>query len=131
MAKHTHQGHRVFTVNFHIVFCPKYRKRILTGPVRARLEELFREKIAALRGEVGAMEVMPDHVHLFVRMTPDYAPRDIVRHVKGYSSRVIRQEFPALRWMPALWSPSYFLGSTGHVSSSVVLDYIERQNGMD
>jgi putative transposase len=127
--QHRHQGHRVFTVNYHIVFCPKYRKRILVGPVRVRLKDLFRQKIAALGGEIGAMEVMADHVHLFVRMTPDYSPREIVRHIKGYSSRVIRAEFPHLRWMPALWSPSYFLGSTGHVSSSVVQEYIERQRG--
>lgn len=129
-SKHTHDNGRVFTVNYHIVWCPKYRRRILVGTVRTRLEELIRERITDLNGEVGALEVMPDHVHLFCRMTPDLAPCEIVRRVKGYTSRVLRQEFPELRIMRSLWTPSYFLGTTGHTSSSVVQEYIERQQGI-
>lgn len=129
-AKHTHDNGRVFTVNYHIVFCPKYRKKVLTGNIRLRLNELIAEKITELGGTIGALEVMPDHVHLFVSMTPNYAPCEVVRRVKGYSSRVLRQEFPELRWMRSLWTPSYFLGTTGHTSSSVVQEYIERQKGI-
>lgn len=129
--KHTHQGHRVYTINYHIVFCPKYRRRVLVGPVRLRLMELLAERVNALGGEIGAMEVMPDHVHLFVRVTPDICGTKIVQMVKGYTSRVLRQEFPHLRNMRSLWTRSHFIGSTGHTSSSVVQEYIARQNGMD
>lgn len=128
-AKHTHDNGRVFTVNYHIVFCPKYRKRCLDGPVRLRLDELIRERVTELGGEAVALEVMPDHVHLFCSMTPNLAPCEVVRRVKGYTSRVLRQEFPELRWMRSLWTPSYFLGTTGHTSSSIVQEYIERQQG--
>ncbi len=129
-SKHIHDNGRVFTVNYHIVFCPKYRRRVLVGDVRLRLDALIRERISDLGGEVGALEVMPDHVHLFCQMTPNLAPCEVVRRVKGYTSRVLRQEFPHLRNMRSLWTPSYFLGTTGHTSSSVVQEYIERQTGI-
>src|SRR5665213_1348009 len=101
-SKHTHDNGRVFTVNYHIVWCPKYRRKVLIGAIRFRLNELITEKITELGGEIGALEVMPDHVHLFCRMTPNLAPCEIVRRVKGYTSRVLRQEFPELRWMRSL-----------------------------
>lgn len=137
-SKHTHDNGRVFTVNYHIVFCPKYRRPVLVGDVRLRLDALIRERITELGGETGALEVMPDHVHyhvhyhvhLFCRMTPNLAPCEVVRRIKGYTSRVLRQEFPELRWMRSLWTPSYFLGTTGHTSSSVVQEYIEWQRGI-
>lgn len=129
MSKHTHQGHRVYTINYHLVWCPKYRRKVLVGPVRTRLGELLTECVTALGGEVGAMEVMPDHVHLFIRITPDIAGTKIVQMVKGYTSRVLRQEFPHLRTMRSLWTRSHFIGTTGHTSSSVVQEYIERQTG--
>ena len=128
--KHTHQGHRVYTICYHIVFCPKYRRRVLIGPVRTRLTELLHERVEYLGGTIGAVEVMPDHVHLFVRITPDICGTKIVQMVKGYTSRVLRQEFPHLRNMPSLWTRSHFIGSTGHTSSSVVQDYIARQSGI-
>lgn len=131
MGKHTHQGHRVFTINYHIVWCPKYRRKVLVGPVRARLNQLLVERVTALGGTVGAMEVMPDHVHLFVQITPDITGTKIVQMVKGYSSRVLRQEFPHLRRMPSLWTRSHFIGSTGHTSSNIVREYIARQTGME
>ncbi len=129
-AKHTHDNGRVFLVNYHVVFCPKYRRKVLVGPVRERLLELLHQRITELGGEVVAVEARPDHVHLFISMTPNYAPCEIVRLVKGYTSRVLRQEFPELRRMRSLWTPSYYLGTTGHTSSSVVQEYIERQTGV-
>jgi putative transposase len=104
-SKHTHQGHRVYTI---------------VGPVRARLNELLIERVTALGGTVGAMEVMPDHVHLFVQVTPDISGTKIVQMVKGYSSRVLRQEFPHLRRLPSLWTRS----------SDIVKQYIARQTGI-
>ncbi len=125
-----------------MVWCPKYRRPVLTGRVASRLEALIRsavtggEKAAALDAEVIALEVMPDHVHLFVSVPPTYAPQHLANQIKGYSSRVLRQEFPALKSrLPALWSRSYFadgtsaVASTGVVSSETVKAYIEAQKG--
>jgi len=79
-------GNRVYNLNYHIVFCPKYRRKCLVGDVKERCEVLIREKVAELGGEVVALEIMPDHVHLFVAVAPDHAPNFIVSQVKGTTS---------------------------------------------
>ncbi len=122
-------GNRVHNLNYHIVFCPKYRRKCLVGNLAVRCEELMRAKCAELGCEVVALEVMPDHVHLFIAATPYFAPNHIIAQVKGYTSRVLRQEFPDLLKMPSLWTRSYFVGAVGHVSDSVVQAYIENQKG--
>ena len=127
---HRKTRNRVYTVNYHFVFCPKYRRRCLVGPVKERIEALIRQKITDLGGEVVALEVLPDHVHLFAAITPDLAPNQIVAQVKGVTSRLCRQEFPHLLKMPSLWTRSYFVSTVGHVSDSVVRAYIENQKGM-
>jgi putative transposase len=86
-------------------------------------------KCAELDCEVVALEIMPDHIHLFLAAKPDIAPNHIVAQVKGYTSRLLRQEFPLLLKMPSLWTRSYFIGAVGHVSDSVVKAYIENQKG--
>ena len=122
-------GSRVYNLNLHIVFCPKYRRKCLTGSIGARCEALIREKCAELACDVAALEIMPDHVHLFLSVSPDLAPNHIIAQVKGYSSRVLRQEFPELLKMPSMWSRSYYVGAVGHVSQTVVQAYIENQKG--
>src|ERR1019366_349832 len=113
-AKTRKSGNKVYVVNYHIVFCPKYRRKCLVGEVKARVEQLIRQKVTELCGEIIALETMPDHVHLFVAMTPDLAPNHIVAQVKGLTSRVCRQEFPHLLKMPSLWTRSYFLSTIGY-----------------
>ena len=112
----------------HLVCCPKYRRRILGGRVAARCGELL-EQIADERGwQIVAKEVMPDHVHLFVRVGPTDAPAQIVRAFKGRTARVLRAEFPYLRnRAKVLWSPSCFAASVGYVSESTVRRFIEHQ----
>lgn len=122
-------GNRVHNLNLHIVFCPKYRRKCLTGEVAKRCDALLRQKCAELDCEVSALEILPDHVHLFVAVTPDLAPNHLIAQVKGYTSRVLRQEFPLLLKMPSLWTRSYYVGAVGHVSQTVVQAYIENQKG--
>lgn len=106
----------VFNLSYHIVFCPKYRHKVLVGDVETRLIE--------------TMEVMPDHVHLFVTSDPTRCVAEIVNRLKGVSSRLLRQEFRHLvSKMPTLWSRSYYAGTVGHVSESTVEKYIENQKG--
>ncbi len=118
----------VYNLQFHLVWCSKYRKSVLLGAVAARLEALLREKAAALDLTLEGIEIMPDHVHLCVASDPTLAPQYLANQFKGYSSRVLRQEFAHLRTqLPSLWSRSYYIGSAGHVSADTIRRYIEQQ----
>lgn len=120
----------VYNLNLHFVWCPKYRKPVLVGRVADRLRELTVEKSAQLGVEVLALEVMPDHVHLFLAVPPTDAPQFYANQFKGYTSRVLRLEFPHLKsTLPSLWSRSYYVGSAGHVSSETIEKYIANQRG--
>jgi putative transposase len=120
----------VFTLKVHRVWCPKYRYPVLTGPVTDRLRALLTVKAAELDASIEAQEVMSDHVHLFLSYPPIYAVAHLVNQFKGDTSRVLRQEFPALRSrMPSLWSRSYYAGAVGHVSEATVRRYIDAQQG--
>lgn len=118
----------VSTLHYHLVWCPKYRRPVLGGPVAARLTELLHERAAALGADIEGLEVMLDHVHLFVSAPPTVAPQFLANQFKGYTSRVLREEFPWLkRRLPSLWSRSYYVGSAGHVSAETIRRYIADQ----
>ena len=118
----------VYNLNLHFVWCPKYRKPVLTGVVEARLKELLHEKAAALTVEIKGLDSMPDHVHLFVACDPTHAPQFLANQCKGYTSRVLRQEFAHLRsQLPSLWSRSYYVGAAGTVTDATIRRYIEQQ----
>jgi len=118
----------VFNLHLHMVWCPKYRRPVLVDAVALRLDELLREKAKELNAEVEGLEIMPDHVHLFLSVPPTDAPQHYANQFKGYTSRVLRQEFPHLKSrLPSLWSRSYYVGSAGHVSADVIKRYIEEQ----
>lgn len=120
----------VFSLKFHVVWCPKYRRSVLVQPVDERLKELLTE-IAAEHGFIiHTMEVMPDHIHLFVEADPTRSVAEIVNRFKGTTSRLLREEFPHLRRkLPTLWSRSYFAASVGAVSEAAIRKYIESQKG--
>lgn len=90
---------------------------------------MLRAKAQELGAQIQGLEVMPDHVHLFVETDPTLAPAHIAAQFKGYTSRVLREEFPHLRRMPSLWSRSYYIGSVGRVSEATVRKYIAEQKG--
>lgn len=118
----------VSNLHYHLVWCPKYRLKVLAGDVAERLKILLCEKAEALDVTIEGLEVMPDHVHLFFNAPPTAAPQFYANQFKGYTSRVLRQEFPHLRSrMPSLWSRSYYVGSAGHVSADVIRKYIVTQ----
>jgi putative transposase len=117
----------VSSPGLHVVWCPKHRRRILGGRVARQLGELLEQVADEHAWQIVAKEVMPDHVHLFVRVGPTDAPAAMVRAFKGRTARVL-QEFPHLRnHAKVLWSPSYFAASVGYVSESTVRRYIEHQ----
>ncbi|GAA0931012.1 IS200/IS605 family transposase [Streptomyces thermoalcalitolerans] len=118
----------VYDLGLHVVWCPKYRRPVLGGRVAVRLEELIRQKADERGWEIVALDVMPDHVHLFVKHDPKSSASYVANQFKGFTSRVLRAEFPHLRsQLPTLWSSSYFAASVGAVSANTVRRYIDTQ----
>jgi putative transposase len=126
--EYQHERHTVHLVVYHMIWCPKRRRKILIGAIKARLEQLLRE-LASERGwTILELAIEPDHVHLFLRGDPYTAPSDIARLFKGRSSHVLREEFPELLKLPSLWTHSFFVSTAGNVSQEVIQRYIERQS---
>jgi putative transposase len=118
----------VFSVKYHFVWCPKYRRNVLTGEIADELRSLLDQKGQELNAMIEALEIMPDHVHLFVPSDPTEAPQRLANQFKGYTSRLLRQRFPQLRSrLPSMWSRSYQVGTIGHVSEASVRRSIEAQ----
>jgi putative transposase len=129
-SRYTKNAGAVFNLSYHIVFCPKYRLKVLVGEVEQRLKHVLYATAQQYGVLIETMEVMPDHVHLFVTSDPTRCVAEIVNRLKAASSRILRQEFPHLvSRMPTLWSRSYYAGAVGHVSESTVKKYIENQKG--
>lgn len=115
-------------MGFHIIFCPKYRRKVLVDGIDERLKVLLLEKAADLDIQIEKMEVMPDHVHLFIKSRPTLAIHHIINQLKGYSSVILRREFPKLKSrLPTLWTRSYYVESIGHISEETITRYIEDQ----
>jgi putative transposase len=123
--KHTNTV--VFLINYHFVWCPARRRKILTGPVEKDLRKLLSAKVAELGCEILAMEIMPDHVHLFLNCPPTLSPSDVMFWLKGYSSRILREKYASLRRMPSMWTRSFLVSTAGNVSSNTVQKYIAEQ----
>ncbi|MFI0780323.1 IS200/IS605 family transposase [Streptomyces sp. NPDC021212] len=116
------------TADFTVIASPKYRRPVLGGRVAERLDELIRHKADERGWEIVALEVMPDHVHLFVKHDPKSSASFVANQFKGFTSRVLREEFPHLKSrMPTLRSSSYFAASVGAVSADTVRQYIDSQ----
>ena len=130
--KKYHKNHSiVYSCQYHVVFCPKYRRKVLKPPIDVRLKELFLEKQQDYGYEVIEMEVMPDHVHLLLDADPQIGINKIVRDIKGYTSHTIRKEFPWMKKrLPSLWTRSKFISTVGAVSLEIVKQYIEDQKGV-
>lgn len=118
----------VYNIGYHLIWCPKYRRKVLIGQIEKRLKELLYKKGKEIKIEIKTMEVMPDHIHLFIKTDPTDSPHRIVQQLKGYTSRLLRQEFVELRSrLPTLWTRSYYCESVGHISEETVKKYIEEQ----
>ena len=117
----------VHSAKYHLIRCPKYRRRVLVGRVEARLEEIIVAAVAELGASIIEVEVMPDHVHLLVEIPPTVALSRFIGLLKGRSSRLLRDEFAHLRRLPALWSPSWFVSTVGGAPLEVVRRYVENQ----
>jgi putative transposase len=111
-----------------VVWCPKYRRKVLTGNIELRLKELIQETCEELQCELIELELMPDHVHLLVEVDPQFGIHKLIKAIKGKTSRILRKEFPILTTkLPTLWTNSYFVSTVGGAPLAVIKQYIENQ----
>jgi putative transposase len=121
----------VYSCQYHVIFCPKYRRKVLTDAIAARMRELVLAKQAEYGYTVIEMEVLPDHVHLLLDVDPRAGINVVVGKIKGFTSHELRNEFPWLKKrLPTLWTRSKFISTVGAVTLDVVQQYIESQKGV-
>lgn len=115
-------------LNYHFVFCPRYRRKIfLQADVEQRFKELVHEGCEELQIVIVALECDKDHTHMFLNALPSLSPADMMAKMKGVTSQKLREEFPHLRHLPSLWTRSYFVSTAGNVSSETIKRYVEQQ----
>ena len=126
----THGRGYVYSLQYHIVWCTKYRKRILASGLDEEVKAHLWITAENLQAKILAMEVMPDHVHLLLDIDPTIGVNMVVSRIKGKTSNVLNREFPELRRkLPTLWTRSKFIATVGSVSLDMVKQYIEDQKG--
>ena len=118
----------VYSCKYNIVWCPKYRRKILVGNVEARLKELIVESCINMNVDIIEMEITPDHVHILIEVDPQFGVHKVVKNIKGKTSKILRDEFPELKTkLPTLWTNSYFISTIGGAPLETVKKYIESQ----
>ncbi|MBA3822410.1 MAG: IS200/IS605 family transposase [Ktedonobacterales bacterium] len=128
MSEYRSNHNVTYVCRYHVVFCPKYRRKVLMLPIDERLKTILMEQIERWGQELIEMEVMPDHVHLLVGCDPQFGIHRLIKLLKGYSSHTLRQEYPALkRRLPSLWTNSYYCATVGGVTLETVKRYVESQ----
>ncbi|ACB09340.1 IS200/IS605 family transposase [Thermotoga sp. RQ2] len=114
-----------YNLNYHFVWIPKYRRKILVGSIAEELERILRNTAKQHGIEILALSIQPDHVHLFVSAPPRFSPAEIANLLKGVSARKLLEKFPELRTKEGLWARSYYVGTAGNVSEETIRRYIE------
>ncbi len=123
-----HSRNQVYLLNYHFVWCPKRRRKVLVGSVEQRLRGILEQVAMEKQVKILALEIQPDHLHLFVSCSPQMVVHKMVKSFKGRSSNILRKEFPPLLRLPSLWTNSYFVSTAGNVSSETIRKYIEAQS---
>ncbi len=123
-----HSRNQVYLLNYHFVWCPKRRRPVLVGGIAQRLREILEGVAQEKQVGILALEIQPDHLHLFVSCSPQMVVHKMVKAFKGRSSNILRREYPSLLRLPSLWTNSYFVSTAGNVSSETIRKYIEAQS---
>lgn len=131
MNEYTYKKGIVYKNQFHIIFYPKYRRKVLVNGVDIQLKEILYDIAKQKNIEMKALEIMPDHVHMFIEFDPRLMLHKIIKDFNGISSRILREEFPSLKTrLPNMWTRSYFSCSVGHISEDTIKLYIENQKNV-
>ncbi|MEE4363746.1 MAG: IS200/IS605 family transposase [Desulfotignum sp.] len=117
-----------YSCKYHVVWCPKYRKKILKGNIEKRLKQIVKDVCNEKQSDLIEIECDKDHIHILVEVDPQYGIHRLIKQIKGVSSKKLREEFPVLKkTLPTLWTNSYFVSTIGGAPSSVIKQYIENQ----
>ena len=130
MEHYRRSSHTVYDIKYHLVWITKYRKPVLLGPIATRLRELIREICKSKDVKILKGHISRDHVHIFVSVPPHHSVSNLLKSIKGKSSRKMLMEFKALSrqfWGRHLWARGYFAASSGNVTDEVIMQYIEQQ----
>ena len=120
----------IYSCQYHVLWCTKYRRKVLDIQIQGRLKQLIREKQDEYGYHIREVETQPEHVHLLIEIPPTHSVDKIVGKIKSYTSKVLREEYPSLKSrLPSLWTRSKFVSSCGSVTLQVIKDYIESQSG--
>lgn len=126
--KYKSSNNIVYSCKYHVVWCPKYRRKLLVSDIAIRLKELIIEVADKYSFEIIEMEIMPDHVHLLIEVDPQFGIHKAIKLIKGYTSKFLRSEFESLTTkVPTLWTNSYFVSTVGGAPLSIIKQYIENQ----
>ena len=129
--KYKSNNNVVYSCKYHVVWCPKYRRKVLVDGVDKRLKEIAQAVAEEMHFEIIEMEVMPDYVHMLVEVDPQLGIHKAVKRIKGRSSHDLREEFSWLkRRLPSLWTNSYFVSTVGGAPLAIVKQYIENQKNV-
>jgi len=121
----------VYSSKYHVIWCPKYRRKVLVGDIAKRLEEIMRKTALKYRAEISALEIVPDHVHMLCEVDPQFGIHRFVKNIKGVTSHVLRKEFVSLRKrLPSLWTNAYFVSTVGGAPLEVIKQYVENQKNV-
>lgn len=121
----------VYSCKYPIVWCPKYRRKVLEGDIATRLEEIIRQTAAERNVAIIELEIMPDHIHLLCKVHPQYGVNPFIKLVNGRRAHFLRSEFPSLRSrLTTLWTGSYFISTVGGAHLDIVKQYIENQKNV-
>ena len=117
-----------YSCKYHVIWCPKYRRKVLVDVVENRLKQIIHEVASERQAEIIELEVMPDHVHMLIEVDPQFGIHRLIKQMKGRSSKVLREEFLQLRSrLPTLWTNSYFVSTVGGAPLALIKQYIEQQ----
>lgn len=118
----------VYSCKYHIVWCPKYRRKVLIGEIETRLKEIIINTCFEIKVDIIEMEIMPDHVHLLIEVDPQFGVHKAIKRIKAKSSFLLRKEFKSLTTrLPTLWTNSYFISTAFGAPLSIIKQYIENQ----
>ncbi len=120
----------IYSCQYHVIWCTKYRRKVLDTQIQGRLKQLIREKQGEYGYQIREVETQAEHVHLLIEIPPIDSVDKIIGKIKSYTSKVLREEHPSLKSrLPSLWTRSKFVSSCGGVTLQVIKDYIEGQSG--
>lgn len=121
----------VYKNQYHIIFCPKYRRKVLIDNIALDLKNILYQIAEDKEVEIKALEIMPDHVHMFIEIDPRLMLHKVIKDFKGISSRILREKYPSLKSrLPSLWTRSCFSCTIGHISEETIKNYIENQKNV-